>query len=96
MAIWGKSKEEVFKEVLVEQQASQERIFKEFCAAMNKNTEVLQTWMNSFKVTEVPKSTVFKDEDVLAKERAYYKELGFPVDAPLAEQVSFMLKDLGE
>ena len=96
MLRWGKSKDEIYKELLVAQQESQERIFKDFCAALEGQSRVLQTWMDSFKVTEVPRSTVFKDEDILAKERAYYKELGFPINEPIDKQVAFMLKDIGE
>ena len=93
---WGKSREETLKEILRDQQASQERIFKEFCGVLEQNSKVLQTWMDSFKTTDVPKSTVFKDEDILARERKYYKDMGFPIDEPIDKQVAFMLKDLGE
>lgn len=92
--MWGTKKEEIFKETLLAQQASQERIFKDFCGVLATQSKVLQTWMDSFKVTDVPKSTVYRDEDQMEKERAYYRAKGFPVDAPIDEQVAFMLKDI--
>lgn len=38
--------------------------------AMTQNAEVLKTWLDGFKVTELPSSSVVRDEDEAALERA--------------------------
>jgi hypothetical protein len=38
--------------------------------AMGQNATVLQTWLDGFKVKEIPSSSVVRDEDEAAAERA--------------------------
>jgi hypothetical protein len=38
--------------------------------AMTQNAEVLQTWLNGFKVTELPSTSNVRDSDEVAAERA--------------------------
>ena len=48
-------------------------IGRQFMAMQADQTKVLQTWMDSFKITELPKSTVVRDADEFSEEqdRAY-------------------------
>lgn len=42
---------------------------KEMADAQREQTKVLQTWLEGFKVSEVPTSTVIRDEDEVEAER---------------------------
>jgi hypothetical protein len=42
---------------------------REMASAMREQTKVLQTWLEGFKVAEVPTSSVVRDEDEVASER---------------------------
>lgn len=40
-----------------------EQVAKEFTAAMNAQTSILQDWIGGFKTTEIPKSSVVRELD---------------------------------
>ena len=42
----------------------------EMAQAMGQNATVLQTWLDGFKVHEVPSTSTIRDEDEVASERA--------------------------
>jgi hypothetical protein len=73
-----------------------EGMLKEVLDVTKSQTNVLQTWLDSFKVTEVPKTTVVREEDEVQAEYDRLRAKGFPVGADYEEQVKWIIKDLGE
>lgn len=66
-----------------------EQIVQQLQVSQNEQTKVLQTWMNSFQVHEVPKSTVVRDEDEFTAEqdRAWEELNGSGIPSGVAQSV---------
>lgn len=101
-----KTEQELLR-TLVEQQAefqhkaltTIESIVQRFAETQAETNKVLQTWLEGFKITELPKSTVRRDEDIIALEKDRYRALGYDVpetDLPgtAEEGIAAMLKGL--
>ena len=73
-----------------------EGMLKEVLDVTKGQTQVLQTWLDSFKVTEVPKTSIVREEDEVNAEYERLRAKGFPVHADYEEQVKWIIKDLGE
>lgn len=71
-------------------------LIKEVLDISKQQNKVFQTWMESFKVTTLPSSSIVREEDEVRMEKDRLRAQGYPVDSPLAEQVSWIIKDLGE
>lgn len=91
-------------QVLVDQQTALheyslktlDNLIRDVLKISEQQNKVFQTWMESFKVTTIPTSTVVRDEDEVRLEKDRLRAQGYPVDSPLSEQVSWIIKDLGE
>lgn len=73
-----------------------EGLVQEVLNVSKQQHKVFETWMNAFTVTELPKASTLRDEDEVKMEKDRLREQGFPIDAELAEQVKWIVKDLGE
>lgn len=100
------SEKELLRELINNQAEFQQQalttianIVQRFTESQDNTNKVLQTWLEGFKVTELPKSTVIHDEDIIAREREHYRSRGFDVpetDIPVSaeEGIAAMLKGL--
>ncbi len=101
-----KSELETTRQLLEQYSEFQQQSFKTIELIVQKFTEsnaetmkVLQTWLDGFKTTSIPTSTVVHDTDIIAKERDYYRSMGYDVkehDLPMTpeEGITAMLKGI--
>lgn len=73
-----------------------EGLTQEVLTIAKSQNDFFKSWLESFKVTELPTSSVVREEDEVRLEKERLREQGFPVDADIQEQVKWMLKDLGD
>jgi hypothetical protein len=76
-----------------------ELIVEKFTTSHGETSKVLQSWLDSFKVTALPTSTVVHDTDIVAREREYYRGQGYEVaehDLPnsVEEGITAMMKGI--
>ena len=76
-----------------------ENIVEKFTQSNADTMKVLQTWLEGFKMTSLPTTTVIHDEDIIAKEREHYRTLGYDVpetDLPVSieDGIAAMLKGI--
>lgn len=91
-------------QILVEQQREGQenslkildRVITEVLEATKNQNRIFEQWLGLFKVTELPTSSVVREEDEVAQERERMKALGYPVDAEVEEQMKWIVKSLGE
>lgn len=73
-----------------------EGLTQEVLTIAKSQNDFFKSWLESFKVAELPTSSVVREEDEVRLEKERLREQGFPVDADIQEQVKWMLKDLGD
>ena len=81
-----RSEQETTRQLLEQYAEFQQQSFKTIELIVDKFTQsnaetmkVLQTWLDGFKMTSLPTSTVIHDEDIIAKERDHYRSQGYDV-----------------
>lgn len=101
-----RSEQETMRQLLEQYAEFQQQSFKtietiveKFTQSHAETTKVLQSWLDGFKVSTVPTSTVVHDSDIIAKERDYYRSKGYDVpetDLPMTaeEGITAMLKGI--
>ncbi len=101
-----RSEQETMRQLLEQYAEFQQQSFKtietiveKFTQSHADTTKVLQSWLDGFKISTIPTSTVVRDEDILKKEREYYTDQGYdlpdtPAPPDIESSITAMLKGL--